>query len=591
MFSFRPTLQPILPHSPRSQGRNAEGIEGLFPVSYTSPNPVLVDSAGAVAPSTNGPEASGESEQTSRPTSPRPSSLRPSSPSRQNGPAAAEPSGKQTDALVGGGVVAAGAAAAGASAAVVSSSNRGPGGESSHMSETMTDLDRAIKQLGTSTSPRSTTYGGSHYEGDSFVDELGSLGGGGAHTTTADEDDAGWSVNTRKRLAEQALNENLRREAREKELREQEERGWTGGLPADAEFSDESEEEDDGGLSLPGGDAQGGAVTSTVGRNGSLSRQEEEEEEEQEEKETSTSTAPIVPLAAPIPVAPISDDKALDESDISVAPTPPTSKVSSTAASVAATEQRPELETAASAQSTFSSLASDSTIPATTIPAASPSSTTTDATATAPQPLSVSERSTRALEAAATEPSAVAKEPSPFRAIVPDQVGPHEKLSSVEPSSVAAAVAAGAGAVAAGTSAAVVASSQHATPADHETPGASISSTPAVGTPTSPRGDVNPFDGLPPLAGSSASDAGGIDGVSTPGGSSDSRSRRPSVYGTGLGAAGVEGDPMEWSPEDVAEWARRRGFNESICSKFLGAFTITVNFLVWVLTRSSLFRA
>ena len=41
---------------------------------------------------------------------------------------------------------------------------------------------------------------------------------------------------------------------------------------------------------------------------------------------------------------------------------------------------------------------------------------------------------------------------------------------------------------------------------------------------------------------------------------------------TGMGAAGVPGEPLEWGIDEVVEWAKRRGFGPDIYEKFLGEY-------------------
>lgn len=417
----------------------------------------------------------------------------------------------------------------------VSDSDRSVGGESSHMTETITDIQQAIEQLAVTSS---TSMNGiesrsmrsfqsredSHYD-DSIID--GAIKDDAGDET---EHDVGWSATTRQRLAEKAMSENKKREQKEmdkeikrREREETEKQSWgAGGIPHGVEFSDESEDELD--------DHAGIHAVSTTSPHGI--------EPIDHRLGSDPSSSPLVDGAAPLAVpvaAPVSLDRVLsDASPVGHSPelanTNTNGNESHFAVGVAASSGRAE-----------------------------PPS---ELAYTSAEDLTPGQRATRALESAVSEPSAVSQEPSPYHTVVPDQPAPNSPPTTT-------------------TSASAPADASRAlgTPVSLATPTLPASSPTHAPATTTPSEQVfnNPFTHQQDGAGTGTpSPASVIDGGARPASPTKSSSRRPSSMSTtGLGAAGVPGEPLEWGIDEVVEWAKRRGFGADIYDKFLGQSSLS----------------
>ncbi|KAH9854887.1 hypothetical protein C2E23DRAFT_816005 [Lenzites betulinus] len=239
------------------QGRNPAGQSGLFPQSYTSPNP---PSSTIAFPDTT------------------PSSSDPAAPQDGAGASALQPlqevpetSQAHDDAR---------------ESPTESERQRKPSNGDVMMRATMTDVQKAIEQLGRNDrdGARSFSFASSH--GDySERSETETEDDHDADT----EDDAGWHKDARAKLAERAQRENEQRQAREAE-----EQPRPMIPPIDVEVSDESDAEDDEAPRSPR-------------RHQQYPRIAEVEEEDDESKDT-------VPATPQAPTSAISDESIIPSS-------------------------------------------------------------------------------------------------------------------------------------------------------------------------------------------------------------------------------------------------------------------------------------
>lgn len=522
------------------QGRNKAGQEGLFPVSYTSPDPPTInltatsnsshplDKASLVIPIQQGaPQIHLSSPSGSARSLPRPGSQ---SPLRRS--SSSHGLDDPTSAVA---------------------MNRSGSNE--------LDIESAISQLNVNASylsgsdspkldqrrisERSPPKRELSLYADSIDDERANGRAsmvddfGDSHLNdTNQHDEVGWSASTRKKLAEKAINENRKKELREREQEDQrrqreelDRETFQGGVPTGLEFSDESDDDDldQKRTDSPALDAvRSGPVPMPIvpgvpldkvlaSTNGGVSLPSEDTRSHNHETRRRAS----------IPVEPL----------VIAKNTPPSSS------------------------------------PAPPVPQDLPSSTANgDSTPAA--------RSAKAADLALLEPSALAKEPSPYHTLLPDQPGP-ATTSSASPS------------ISRGNSPLVThpaaqpllsntpgsASHELAPPLDLGTlPPRFANSTPAVapvassatanklGTPVDQL-PSNPFD-LQQTPSTSSTAPPSIS--SDTGGPAQTANRRPGSISQGLGLCGMPGEPMDWSVEEVVEWAQRRGFDESVWSKFQG---------------------
>jgi hypothetical protein len=427
------------------------------------------------------------------------------------------------------------------------------------------------------------------------------IGGTGDHLDAGGEDydEVGWSANTRKNLAEKAINENRKRELREQEManerREREELDrQTFGMPAGVEFSDESEDEDE--THLP-------QNIVTARRRSSL-------------EEPAAVAAQQIPVVPAVPL-----DQVLSANGDAMLPS---------------TLHQGDNEydrTRRRASVPVEPLVISKNTPPTSSPSSVINRDLPSSTPTSAEP-SLGERAIRAAELASVEPSALAKEPSPYHTIVPDQAEtttiPHlpiqhpsppqqqqQHLALANPTQQQRRSPSPQHLVASPVASSPIVQQHPSTsndlnlapPLDLETlPSRSEANTPlasgqlpittniihspAPGRATSPavitpvnQSSVDPFDrqnfSTHTSAASPRPPSTSSDSVAPPG----HALRQRSSFSQGMGACGIPGDPMDWSVEEVVDWAKKRGFDESVWSKFQGLFSLLSlycsRFLFW----------
>ncbi|KAI0832877.1 hypothetical protein BC628DRAFT_1348696 [Trametes gibbosa] len=240
------------------QGRNPAGQSGLFPQSYTSPNP---PSSSITFPD-------------STPSSPDPASSKDG----------ANMSGLQTLQEVPGTTQAQDDVR---DSPTESERQRKPSNGDVMMRATMTDVQKAIEQLGRNDrdGARSFSFASSH--GD--YSERSETETEDDHDADTEDDGMGWHKDARAKLAERAQRENEQRQAREAE-----EQPRTMIPPIDVEVSDESDAEDDEAPRSPR-------------RHHQYPRIAEVDEEEDEAKDT-------VPATPQAPASAISDESIIPSS-------------------------------------------------------------------------------------------------------------------------------------------------------------------------------------------------------------------------------------------------------------------------------------
>ena len=423
------------------------------------------------------------------------------------------------------------------------------------MNATLTDVQAAIDQLG----GRDLGGAASAVSIPLYADEASvrsfatdSHNGGAESINGGDGDEheqVGWSAKTRRRLAEKAQAENERKLAREAEEAalgrardESAQKDWKASrseepeekAPEGLEFSDESDEEGEGL----------GTAAATPRLNGEGRRSPEPQT-----NPASFKTATSSPVLAP----PIAVGEQLHEEAPAVTEeTPSASAAIILAASAVGVVAEPV---------TISS----SQIPESALPTAA-------------------ERAEQAFHTASTAPSAVSQEPSPFQSIVPDQFE-SPAVTDAKTDVEAASPAAVAGGATPKTRPASLVTRQSssadlnkgsASPAlPRSTPlaGSSPAATPRSAEDSLPELPRERVPSVPATASGPMSPVERSSVGSTPGGyMSPGGLRRPSLStgGAGMGTAGVAGEPIEWGVADVVEWAKRRGFDESVWGKFEG---------------------
>lgn len=573
------------------QGRNKAGHEGLFPVSYTSPEPpVLGGEANTLAP----PNTSNDVTAASNALSPNSPQIHLSSPagSIRSLPRTGSQSplrrnsshGKLND---------------------DSNSVDMARSTSSAINQNIAEIETAINQLNVGSPSTSAAANAAAYSnGDATARSVDEHGMGMRHPDVGgaeggdDYDEVGWSVNTRKKLAEKAINENKRREARERELEdqrrareEQDMASYAGGVPEGVEFSDESDEDDENHHQHPES-----LIPAPLASTSDMTAAAEHRQPQ---------PLPIIPGVPPNQILSANPESVLP-------PTPSSSKSTSQVDTHDQTRRRasipvePLVISKNTPPTSSPSLDHNRKLPASTAP---PITTDVD-----DHELTPAARSSRAADAASLQPSALAKEPSPFHTVIPDQPEPENSLTQQHRGSIPSHRPAVASTV--DQTLPSPPAEQHRTIATSPAPidlapPLDLGTLPAQATsgatslrqqqsytnivhtasPTSgPNSTVvtpvrqlasDPFD-------QPHSTPGGTRGVTTPSNSSlvsprasasspgpgqtqgSSGIRRPGSFSQNLGACGIGGDPMDWSIEDVVEWAKRRGFDESIWSKFLG---------------------
>lgn len=437
------------------------------------------------------------------------------------------------------------------------------------MNATLTDVQAAIDQLGA----RDLGTGASAVSIPLYADEASvrsfasdSLHGGAESLNGADGDEheqVGWSAKTRRRLAEKAQAENERKLAREAEeaalgrardesahkdwqatRSEEPEKTATEGL----EFSDESED-----------DEGHGAATATPRLNGEGRRSPEPTTPAT--FETATSQQPV--LAPPIVLGEQLHHEAPAEKEEDPSPSaavvPAASAVGLVAAVVAA-DAVPGAR-AGSEPVTISS----SQVPESTLPTAA-------------------ERAEQAFHTASTAPSALSQEPSPFQSIVPDQFeSPAVTDAKADVEAAAPAAISGSGTPKSRPASIVTRQTSTADLSKGSSspalPRSTVASSSAATTPHStkdalPEASREHESSVPAPSSTPMSPIERSSVASTPSGyMSPGNMRRPSssTGGAGMGSAGVAGEPIEWGVADVVEWAKRRGFDESVWGKFEGS--------------------
>lgn len=431
---------------------------------------------------------------------------------------------------------------------------------SPQMNATLTDVQAAIDQLGGRAGAGQSTASIPLYVDDASVRSFASdslHGGESLNGDGEDHEQVGWSAKTRRRLAEKALAENQRRLAREAEQaqlgREREadaQRDWQAAAAAEPlsrdapeglEFSDESEDEETAaGTPRLNGKARHSPRLDVAPPVAAAAAAVSED------------TAPAAPapeLAPPVALGqPLHADRAVAEDVIPAAPP--------------------------AAEPITTDVVSESPVETT------PADTATDTPSDADAPLAADERPTaaeraeQAFHTASTAPSAVAQEPSPFQTIVPDQFespAVADEKADVEAAAPDSTPKSRPGSFVvnrrpSGDLSKVASppprSSVLTQPSPHSTPHSTQDSLPDLPRERMPSVPTSTTSGV------DRGSVGSASGYMSPGGL-----RRPSstTGGQGMGTAGVAGEPIEWGVADVVEWAKRRGFDESVWGKFEGA--------------------
>ncbi|KAI0638634.1 hypothetical protein C8Q77DRAFT_1092036 [Trametes polyzona] len=292
------------------QGRNPTGQSGLFPQSYTSPNPP--------SSSITFPDASS--------TSPDPAAPNDSAGTGVLHTLREEPEAGPSN------------EDAARHSPTESERQRKPSNGDVMMRATMTDVQKAIEQLGRNDRDGSRSFSFASSHGD--YSERSETETEDDHDADAEEDGMTWHKDARAKLAERAQRENEQRQAREAE---EQPRAMI--PPIDVEVSDESDGEDDEAPHSPRRHQQYPRIA---------------EVDEEAEADESKDTVPLTPLA---PASAISDESIIpsskyvvpDETDLPTATAstfpepspPPTAPVVSSPIAMAAPEPVPESEPAA----------------------------------------------------------------------------------------------------------------------------------------------------------------------------------------------------------------------------------------------------
>ncbi|KAJ8489269.1 hypothetical protein ONZ51_g3007 [Trametes cubensis] len=304
------------------QGRNPAGQTGLFPQSYTSPNPP--SSSIAFPDASSQPSDSAASKGSPTPGTLHTLAEEPESAAGNDESARHSPTESERE------------------------RQRKPSNGDVMMRATMTDVQKAIEQLGRNDRDGSRSFSFASSHGD--YSERSDMETDDDHDADAEDDGVGWHKDARAKLAERAQRENEQRQAREREAEEQPRAMIP---PIDVEVSDESDPEDDESPQSPRRHRQYPKIA---------------EEDEEAEEDGSKDVAPLTPSA---PAAHNSNESIIpsskylvpDETDLptataasfpetSASPLPLTPTSPTNAASPAAEPQpEPELEPAPAAES------------------------------------------------------------------------------------------------------------------------------------------------------------------------------------------------------------------------------------------------
>ncbi|KAH9927346.1 uncharacterized protein B0H18DRAFT_1084840 [Fomitopsis serialis] len=495
------------------KGRNPAGNIGLFPRSYTSPNPPSISSRlAAVAESA---DASSASSTVEAPVA-----------STTTACGTSQPPHGTADPILSHSTEELGTANNGA---------QGSGG-GEVMQATMTDVQKAIEQLGRGNDDGSRSFSfmssRSQSTDHSDAEDEGDKGEEG------DETEYGWSKGARTMLAMRAQMENEKREAQGRAS------STTGsgtpvrlsGPPHDFEFSDSSEDEDEEQIHP----RHLSDHVRSRGMNGRISEEDEEDEETTSKPAFSVvhSRTSTMDFHTPPPVITVSDSslrkKKSRDSSALIVPSEEFIVPSPSATTPESSTARPE-------QSTFSQeqlshhLANEEPIrsPSMNIIAASPVEEVPSPSSQASAPLE-DEKSIATSNTPDEVPAPIASHPTSATAS-PSVISTSPSVQTVSPSPSTVRVA--------------------------ETPQPSFPST-GLPSPTASSFGGSTSTGirqsLTPATTVSTMSAGGLEAKAPGSGSSgsDTRKERP------------DGHPSEWSVEQVVEWLRSKGFDEGVCEKF-----------------------
>ncbi|KZT70289.1 hypothetical protein DAEQUDRAFT_810744 [Daedalea quercina L-15889] len=498
------------------KGRNPAGDVGLFPQSYTSPTPPSVSSRLAATESAN---ASSTSSTVEAPVA---------STSKASG--TSQPPHGTADPILSRSTEELGADA---------NSPRGPG-SGEVMQATMTDVQKAIEQLGRGNDDGSRSFSfmssRSHSTDHSEAEDEG-------EKDDADDTGYGWSKGARTMLAMRAQLENEKREAQE--------RGEStvgsdtpvrlSGPPHDFEMSDESEDEDEEHIHPR--NVPDRMRNSDV--NGRISEESEEEEEPTSKPTFSVSHSRASTMdfhTPPPPVITVTDsglrNKRSRESSANIIPSEEFIVPSPSVAPADILTARPEQTAFPREQLTSSS--------ATEKPSMSPSMNVIEASPVEeiPPPIAPSGAPAEGEQpiANATAPEAVLA-PTAVRptstATASSTVTPSPSLQTVSPSPSTVRVAESTQLPFPPTALPSPTASSFGGSASMSSAGARQTLTPAT--------TVSMMSAGGPEAKVSGSGSSG----------SDTRKERP------------EGHPSEWTVDQVVEWLRSKGFDEGVCEKFI----------------------
>ncbi|TFY59977.1 hypothetical protein EVJ58_g5442 [Rhodofomes roseus] len=497
------------------KGRNPAGAVGLFPQTYTSPNPSSVSSRLAVTGTANASPASSTVEVPAASTS-------------KAGGTSQPPHGTADPIL-----------SHSTEELATGSNGAQRSGSAEVMQATMTDVQKAIEQLGRgndesrsfsfmSSRSQSTDHSDAEDEREKDEDE--------------DETGYGWSKGARTMLAMRAQMENERREAQSRT----DSTAGSGtpvrlsGPPHDFEVSDESEDEGEEHIHLR---HLSDRVRSSDA-NGRIS-EEDEEDDEPTSKPTFTIThsrTSTMDFRTPPPPITISDsslrNKKSRDSSALIVPSEDFIVPSPSAATTEITTARPE-------QSTFpqEQLSPD---PAKEEPAPSPSMNIIEAS-----PIEETPSPSRQTSAPPEEekPAATSTTPEP----VPAPTALHPTSTPNTPL--------------------VVATSPSVQTVSPSPSTVRIAETPQLSFPSSnlPSPTASSFGGA------TSSSSAGVRQTLTPATTVSMMSAGgPEVKVVGSGSSGSstrkerpDGHPSEWAVEQVVEWLRAKGFDEGVCEKFI----------------------
>ncbi|CCM05538.1 uncharacterized protein FIBRA_07764 [Fibroporia radiculosa] len=499
------------------QGRNSAGVVGLFPESYTSSIPPNTSSVGATASSANGSSSSSTVDgptvtQITNPSTGTPSSIRNTAdPILSNSTEEISTSDRGT-----------------------TSNETGGRGSGEMMQATMTDVQKAIEQLGRGgdDGTRSFSFASSHSQSTDHSE---------AEDTDKEDEDGeehafGWSRGARTKLALKAQQANEEREAKERDTSRQELRPSADPTtpmrivapPIDVEVSDESDDEE----VVRTRRSQSPPQKSSSPRSASLGRVKyshiSEEDEEQEaaglsSRHSRSASATMNFRRSPPPV-------------------------------ITVTEQPLPLRSQGSRDSTANIVPSEEFI----VP--SPAADESEI------PTARAERAT--FPDAQINPNPVEENEPASPAVQVDEPSPVSETSLAVPPT---------GGLAALARATSYPPLTRASPLTTQAASASTLSMPQMVTPTpsairvsdAPFASPLPSPSASSFAGSMSMGSAGIQQTLTP-----ATSHRNSADAKGAALLDAkkerpEGHPSEWSVEQVIEWLKSKGFDEGVCDKFI----------------------